>query len=84
SLCHLNNIKVHLFANTLHYSHRSAIDQFIYSEEGYSRTPNTYFPITKHSHDLIDLELIDHVITENGETQKDYCPVDLKAKKRVE
>ncbi|MBF0113312.1 MAG: hypothetical protein HQK74_11365 [Desulfamplus sp.] len=83
SLCHLNNIKIHLFANTLHYSHRAATDQYIYSEEGNTNTANTYFPITKHSHDLIDLSLIDHVITENGETTKDYSPVDLKAKTKV-
>ena len=80
SLCHLNNIKVHLFANTLHYSHKTATDQYIYSEEGNTNTANCYFPITRHSHDLIDLELIDHVVTENGETKKDYCPIDLKAK----
>ncbi len=80
SLCHLNNIKVHLFANSLHYSHRTATDQYIYSEEGNTNTANTYFPITRHSHDLIDLDLIDHVVTENGETRKDYCPVDFKAK----
>jgi len=80
SLSHLNNIKVHLFANTLHYSHREALDQYIYAEEGNSETANCYFPITRHSHDLVDLELIDHVITENGETPKGYCPEDLKAK----
>ncbi|MBF0112062.1 MAG: hypothetical protein HQK74_04935, partial [Desulfamplus sp.] len=71
SLCHLNNISVHLFANTLHYSHNRAIDQYIYSEEGNTNTANLHFPITTHSHDLIDLELIDHVVTENGETGKD-------------
>ncbi|MBF0412777.1 MAG: hypothetical protein HQK70_08710 [Desulfamplus sp.] len=84
SLCHLNNIKVHLFANTLHYSHLTAADQYIYSEERNTNTANTYFPITKHSHDLIDLSLIDHIITENGETKKDYCPVDFKARVKKE
>ncbi|MBF0209828.1 MAG: hypothetical protein HQK64_09430 [Desulfamplus sp.] len=79
SLCHLNNISVHLFANTLHYSHNRAIDQYIYSEEGNTNTANLHFPITTHSHDLIDLELIDHVVTENGETGKDYCPVDFSS-----
>jgi len=70
SLCHLNNIKVHLFANTLHYSHKKALDQDIYSEEGNSSTANCYFPITRHSHDLIDLALIDHVVTEFGEIEQ--------------
>ncbi|MBF0390249.1 MAG: hypothetical protein HQK71_09135 [Desulfamplus sp.] len=80
SLCHLNNISVHLFANTLHYSHNRAIDQYIYSEEGNTNTANLHFPITTHSHDLIDLELIDHVVTEDGETGKDYyCPVDFSS-----
>lgn len=70
SLCHFNNIEVHLFANTLHYSHRKATDQFIYKAEEDPSGANMDFSVTTHSHDLVSLDMIDHVITEHGETEK--------------
>ena len=75
-MCHLNKIKVHLFANTLHYSHGKATDQFIYEEESDSSSANIQFPITTHSHDLIKLDLIDHIVNEYGELDKGVCPVE--------
>lgn len=76
NICHVNNIKVHLFANTLHYSHYKATDQYIYEEESKSSSANTNFPIITHSHDLINLDMIDHVVNEFGEMQKELCPFD--------
>ena len=70
-LCHLNGIAVHLFANTLHYSHGASTDQYIYQEEEDTRSANMDFSITTHSHDLVSLDLINHIVTENGETGKD-------------
>ncbi len=70
SLCHLNGIPVHLFANTLHYSHRTSTDQYIYQEEEDTRSANIDFSMTTHSHDLVSLDLINHIVTENGETKK--------------
>lgn len=71
SLCHLNGIPVHLFANTLHYSHKTSTDQYIYQEEEDTHSANMDFSITTHSHDLVSLNLINHIVTENGETEKD-------------
>ncbi|SMC41886.1 Translation initiation factor 2B subunit, eIF-2B alpha/beta/delta family [Desulfocicer vacuolatum DSM 3385] len=71
SLCHLNGIPVHLFANTLHYSHRTSTDQYIYEAEEDTHSANMDFSITSHSHDLVSLDLINHIVTENGETSKD-------------
>lgn len=70
SLCHYNNISVHLFANTLHYSHRKAMDQLIHTTKKESHSANMDFSITTHSHDLVSLDMIDHIVTENGETSK--------------
>ncbi|SLM28956.1 hypothetical protein MTBBW1_1640011 [Desulfamplus magnetovallimortis] len=70
SMCHLHNIKVHLFANTLHYSHGKATDQYIYEEESSSASSNIHFPVTTHSHDVINLDIIDHIVNENGELEK--------------
>jgi len=69
--CHLNGIPVHLFANTLHYSHKASTDQYIYQEEEDTQSANMDFSITTHSHDLVSLDLINHIVTENGENKKD-------------
>lgn len=71
SLCHVNGISVYLFANTLHYSHRNAHDQEIYRTKENSKSANMDFSIITHSHDLVSLDLIDHIITEHGETKKE-------------
>ncbi len=71
SLCHYDKIVVHLFANTLHYSHRKATDQYIYKAKEDASGANLDFSITTHSHDLVSLDMIDHIITESGESQKE-------------
>ena len=74
SLCHLNGIPVHLFANTLHYSHKASMDQYIYQEEENTHSANMDFSMTTHSHDLVSLDLINHIVTENGELDKNAYP----------
>jgi len=70
SLCYNNKIPVYLFANSLHYSHKDSAHQLIYQEEQETHSANVDFSITTHSHDLVSLDLIDHIITEKGESQK--------------
>lgn len=70
SLCQHNDISVHLFANSLHYSHKDSSHQFIYEELQEAHSANIDFSLTTHSHDLVNLDLIDHIINENGEMQK--------------
>lgn len=80
SMCHVNDIKVHLFANTLHYSHGKGTDQSIYEERSNNTSANIDFDITTHSHDLIKLDLIDHIVNEYGELEKGVCPVNVGKK----
>lgn len=75
SLCHLNHITVHLFANSLHYSHRDSVNQYIYKEEEDTTSANVNFSMTTHSHDLVSLDHFDHIVTETGEIKKDSYPV---------
>ena len=74
SLCHLNNVPVHLFANTLHYSHKGATEQYIYQGEEVTQSANVDFPMTTHSHDLVSLDHINHIVTETGEMEKGFSP----------
>jgi translation initiation factor eIF-2B subunit alpha len=71
SLCRHNKIDVHLFANSLHYSHTDSAHQLIYKEQKITQSANVDFSITTHSHDLVSLDHIDHIITEKGETKRD-------------
>lgn len=70
SLCHVNNVTVHLFANTLHFSHRKSMDQRIYRSRKDMHAAGLKYSLSTHSHCLVDLDLIDHVITESGEMNK--------------
>jgi len=78
SLCHHNDISVHLFANSLHYSHKGSDQQLIYKEDKKTQSANIDFSITTHSHDLVSLSLIDHIITEEGERNSDQKQTEPK------
>ncbi len=71
SLCRHHNVKVHLFANTLNYSIRSAAEQKIFQAKKEAQIGATDFAMTTHSHDLVSLSHIDHIITEIGEVAAD-------------
>lgn len=71
SLCRLNDIKVYLYANTLHYSHRNSMDQNIFQVQQEAHIGITDFSLTTHSHDLVSLRFIDHIITEIGEVSEE-------------
>ncbi|MDR4499461.1 MAG: translation initiation factor eIF-2B [Candidatus Scalindua sp.] len=67
SFCHINNIPVYLFVKSLKFSHQSHSHQHIYLKEVDMEEDGYVYHLTTHSHDLIDLKLVDHLITENGE-----------------
>lgn len=71
SLCRLNGIKVHLFANTLHYSHQDSAGQNIFQVQEEANIGTTEFSLTTHSHDLVCLGLINHIVTEIGEVSEE-------------
>ncbi|UCF90733.1 MAG: hypothetical protein JSW39_20965 [Desulfobacterales bacterium] len=66
-LCHLNRIPVYLLVNSLKFAHKSVAGQKIYkADQTQSKEDLTYLQTT-FSHDMVDFDLIDHVITEEGE-----------------
>ncbi len=69
SFCHYNHIPVYLFVKSLKFSHQSYTHQHIYLKVVDMVQDGCVYPLTTHSHDLIDLKLVDHLITENGEVE---------------
>ena len=66
-LCHLNRIPIYLLANSLKFAHRMVPEQHIHKEESLRALDNLTYRHAAYSHDQVDLHLIDHVITEQGE-----------------
>ena len=66
SLCRYSNIKSYLFANSFHFSHGLGDSQRIRREESDVSSSRTTYHLTTHSHDLVDLDLIDVLVDEDG------------------
>jgi translation initiation factor 2B subunit (eIF-2B alpha/beta/delta family) len=76
SICHVAGVESYLFANTLHYSLGIARTQQIDRTDFELEDPNTSFSVTSHSHDLVDLRLIDIIVNEYGVVPKDVVGPD--------
>jgi len=76
SICHLAGVKSYLFANTLHYSLGIARTQQIDRTEYELDDPTTSFSVRSHSHDLVDLNLIDLIVNEYGVVPDDILGPD--------
>lgn len=66
SLCHLNNLPVYLFANTLKFSHRPSCQQRIHRKVESKTHGDVSFTLITHSHDTVDLKHVDFLVTEDG------------------
>ena len=66
-LCHLNGIPVYLLINSLKFAHQSVAGQKIFKADQKQDKENLIYTQTTFSHDMVDFDLIDHVITEEGE-----------------
>lgn len=66
SLCHLNNLPVYLFANTLKFSHRPSSQQKIHRKVESKIHGDVCYQLITHSHDLVDLKHVDFLVTEDG------------------
>ena len=66
SLCHLNRLPVYLFANTLKFSHRPSSQQRIHRKVASQTHGDVSFKLTTHSHDTVDLNHVDFLVTEDG------------------
>ncbi len=70
-LCHLNRIPVYLFATTLKISHKEGGEHRIHTKVETKHQGDLDYNLTTHSHDLLDLHLVDKMITEDGEIGQD-------------
>jgi len=70
SLCHLNNVPVYLFANSLKFSYHASSRQRIHTKTVAASQDDVSYTLTTHSHDIVDLKLIDHLVTEDGQIEK--------------
>jgi translation initiation factor eIF-2B subunit alpha len=66
SLCHLQQLSVYLFATTLKFSHQRSSEQKIHRKEELRRQENCDYVLITHSHDIVDMDLVDYIVTENG------------------
>lgn len=66
SLCHLNKIPVYLFANTLKFAHQPGTEQQIHTKVEAHNGDSYAYTLTTHSHDLVDMALVDYLVTETG------------------
>lgn len=71
SLCHFHSIPVYLFANTLKFAHGVSEDQQIYEETITQAKDSDSYKLTTYSHDKMDLDLVDFLVTEDGIFPKD-------------
>jgi hypothetical protein len=76
SICHLAGVKSYLFANTLHYSLGIARTQQIDRTDFELVDPEAQYSVTSHSHDLVDLRLIDTIVNEYGVVPPDVVGPD--------
>ena len=66
SLCRFNNIRSYLFANSFHFSHGLSDAQRIHRVETDVASSRSTYQLTTHAHDLVDMDLIDVVVDEDG------------------
>ena len=69
SLCHWFHVPVYLFVESIKFAHRPLPDQHIYNEETAQTEADFTFHLKTFSHDFIDLQMVDHLITESGEVR---------------
>lgn len=68
SICHSYKVPVYLFAESIKLSHKPIAAQHIYKEECTRVEGGCEFLMTSFSHDYVELSMVDHIITEKGET----------------
>jgi len=71
SLCHLNNLPVYLFANSLKFSHLSSSQHQIHRKVEPEIDGDICYQLITHSHDTVDLKHVDFLVTEEGIMDKD-------------
>ncbi len=68
SMCHLHHVPVYLFMDSLKFSHQDTASQHIHHKTfTHHHNDGHRIEMSTQSHDLFDLKLVDHLITETGE-----------------
>lgn len=70
SLCHIHRLPVYLFLDTFRFSHRPSSEQSIPEKSTVRSMEHFDLRMKTRSHSMLDLDLIDHVITEHGEMKR--------------
>ena len=71
-LCHINKVPVYLFANSLKFSFHPSSSQRIHTKTVPTSQDDVSYVLTTHSHDIVDLKLVDHLVTEDGKIEKPF------------
>jgi translation initiation factor eIF-2B subunit alpha len=71
-LCHINKVPVYLFANSLKFSFHPSSSQRIHTKTVSASQDDVKYMLTTHSHDIVDLKLVDHLVTEEGKIEKPF------------
>ena len=66
SLCHLSKVPIYLFANSLKFSYHPSSSQRIHTKTVTKFQDDVAYVLTTYSHDIVDLDLIDYLVTEEG------------------
>jgi translation initiation factor 2B subunit (eIF-2B alpha/beta/delta family) len=79
SECHIHKLPIYLFAPILEITPTISGDQNIYLKEEPQYSSGVDYTLVSHSCDIVNLELVNHIITDQGEINKDklkdYCIV---------
>lgn len=68
---HIHKLPIYLFTLTLEFSGKGADEQNIYLKQEPQSDDGLEYTLMSHSHDIVRLDLMDHIITEKGEIPKD-------------
>lgn len=67
SIAHIHQLPVYLFVNSLKLSVKKSTDQNVHQKAERRHFEDLDYTFITHSHDIVDLGLIDHLIFEDGE-----------------
>jgi translation initiation factor 2B subunit (eIF-2B alpha/beta/delta family) len=77
SECHIHNLPTYLFAPILEITSTFSRNQNIYLKEESVNVSGLDYTLISHSSDIVSLDLVDHIITDKGEIERDklaeYC-----------
>ena len=71
SECHIHKLPIYLFSPILEITSTFSRNQNIYLKEESKSSTGLNYTLISHSSDIVSLDLVDHIITDQGEIQLD-------------